>query len=414
MNRLRFLALYNLSVEHKDSKISLLEDRLDSLPNELRWLQWNGFPLESLPEKFLPEKIFVISLRHSQIKWCWKGVQPNFLHLNDLDLSHCLNLRVVPNLSGCKKLQFLRLKGCDILVELRSSVQYLDKLVELDLSNCPNLMRLPATLNSEFLERVDFSNCPKLTLCPEINSSEGVLALLNLEETPLRELPNAVHKVKQGGCLCLCGKHIISFPRISKSLTLFRICHTMITKMDVQDDDDYSSSDLLLPQFDKLELFANSQLVSLSSSIWDMVKHELWVKGSPLIESLPDILSPINDLALVYIENCINMKSFPSGIKHMMLVHTIFLRKTAIKSLPLLPPKLKYLYLGGCKSLQALPSNIGKLNLSQVDIENCPLLDYKLVDKIAADFYTRAMMCSTDEVNTKVNIYIYIISVEHF
>ncbi|CAN1246364.1 Disease resistance protein RUN1 [Linum grandiflorum] len=420
MNRLRFLSLfYYLSEEHKDSKISLLEDRLDSLPNELRWLRWTRFPLESLPEKFLPEKIVHISLRHSQIKCCWKGVQPNLVHLTILDLSYCLNLRAVPNFSGCKELEFLHLKGCKSLVELPSSVQYLDKLVTLDLSDCSNLKRLPASLNSKFLERVDLSNCPKLALCPEINSSEGVLRELDLEETPLRELPSAVHKVKQGGLLRLCGKHITSFPRISKSLAFLRICHTMITKMD-----DCSSSEelLLLPRFDRLELVENSQLVSLPNRIWDMVKLGLWVSGSPLIESLPDILNHqtsvhtiffrgiaikslpssihlLGKLAVLDLAYCESLESIPDNIHELTKLEMLSLVCcTKIQCLPqLLPPELKRIYLDGCKSLQALPSNIGKLNLSRLHIEHCPLLGYKLLDKIAADFYTRAMMCLTVE-----------------
>ncbi|CAN1246359.1 Disease resistance protein RPV1 [Linum grandiflorum] len=419
MNRLRFLSLfYYLSEEHKDSKISLLEDRLDSLPNELRWLRWTRFPLESLPEKFLPEKIVHISLRHSQIKCCWKGVQ-NLVHLTILDLSYCLNLRAVPNFSGCKELEFLHLKGCKSLVELPSSVQYLDKLVTLDLSDCSNLKRLPASLNSKFLERVDLSNCPKLALCPEINSSEGVLRELDLEETPLRELPSAVHKVKQGGLLRLCGKHITSFPRISKSLAFLRICHTMITKMD-----DCSSSEelLLLPRFDRLELVENSQLVSLPNRIWDMVKLGLWVSGSPLIESLPDILNHqtsvhtiffrgiaikslpssihlLGKLAVLDLAYCESLESIPDNIHELTKLEMLSLVCcTKIQCLPqLLPPELKRIYLDGCKSLQALPSNIGKLNLSRLHIEHCPLLGYKLLDKIAADFYTRAMMCLTVE-----------------
>ncbi|CAN0842527.1 Disease resistance protein L6 [Linum grandiflorum] len=53
---------------------------------------------------------------------------------------------------------------------------------------------VPGVLDSKFLALVYLSNCPKLTLCPELNSLEGVLKILDLGETPLRELPSAVHK----------------------------------------------------------------------------------------------------------------------------------------------------------------------------------------------------------------------------
>ncbi|CAN1746454.1 Disease resistance protein RUN1 [Linum perenne] len=431
-----------LSIQREENlvldKLRLVDGRLDTLPNELRVLYWAGFPSKCLPETFDPEKLVMLDLSHSQIEMCWEGVQPKLVHLITLDLSCCLNLRVVPNLSACKKLEVLLLKGCKRLVEMPPHIQYMDKLVALDLSDCSNLIRLPAKLNSKCLEYVLLSNCPKVTLCPEINFSEASLQILDLRETPVRELPSAVHIVKQGGILLLCGKYITSFPRISKGLVFLRLCHTMITKMDVQDDDRSSE---LLPKFDELALVENSELVSLSSNIWDMVKYILLVEGSPLIESLPDISNPVNDLTEVCIINCRNLKSFPSGINHLKSVETIRFVGTAMKSLPssihlldnlrylnlaisdslesipdnlhqlaklellslsdctkiqslpqLLPPNLKFLYLGGCKSLQALPSNIGELNLQILEFDFCPQLDYELADKIAADFHSCALM----------------------
>ncbi|CAN1356417.1 Disease resistance-like protein DSC1 [Linum perenne] len=440
MDSLRLLSIYG-GANLVPDKLRLVDGRLDTLPNELRVLHWIGFPSKCLPAKFDPEKLVKLVLSHSRIERCWEGVQ-NLVHLITLDLSHCLNLRAIPNLSVCKQLENLLLKGCKRLVELPPCVQYLDKLVELDLSDCPNLKRLPPKLNSKFLEYFYMSNCPNVTFCPEINSSEG-LQVLDLEETPVRELPSAIHKVKEGGTLRLCGKHISSFPRISTSLKLFRLCHSMITKMDVRDDD-CSSSELLLPKFDQLELVENYQLVSLSNSIWDVVKYKLEVE-SPLIESLPDISYPINDLTDVQIINCWNLKSFPSGINHLRSVLSILFIGTSIKSLPssihlldnlrhlilfgnfslesipdnihqlaklelldlhictkirylpqLLPPELKDLDLSRCKSLQALPTNIGKLNLRRLEFDNCPQLDYKLADKIAAYFHSRAMMSQLD------------------
>ncbi|CAN1847708.1 Disease resistance protein RUN1 [Linum perenne] len=257
-------------------------------------------------------------------------------------------------------------------------------------------------LNSKFLEYFYMSNCPNVTFCPEINSSEG-LQVLDLEETPVRELPSAIHKVKEGGTLRLCGKHISSFPRISTSLKLFRLCHSMITKMDVRDDD-CSSSELLLPKFDQLELVENSLLLSLSSSIWDMVKYRLKVTGSYLIESLPDISYPINDLTDLdnlrdlHLSFNESLESIPDNIHQLAKLMLLDLNCCIkIRYLPqLLPPELKYLTLSGCKSLQALPSDIGKLNLRSLEFDNCPQLDYKSADKIVADFHSRAMISQLD------------------
>ncbi|CAN1746460.1 Putative disease resistance protein At4g11170 [Linum perenne] len=343
-----------LSIQREENlvldKLRLVDGRLDTLPNELRVLYWAGFPSKCLPETFDPEKLVMLDLSHSQIEMCWEGVQqPKLVHLITLDLSCCLNLRVVPNLSACKKLEVLLLKGCKRLVEMPPHIQYMDKLVALDLSDCSNLIRLPAKLNSKCLEYVLLSNCPKVTLCPEINFSEASLQILDLRETPVRELPSAVHIVKQGGILLLCGKYITSFPRISKGLVFLRLCHTMITKMDVQDDDRSSE---LLPKFDELALVENSEL-----------------------ESIPDNLHQLAKLELLSLSDCTKIQSLPQ----------------------LLPPNLKFLYLGGCKSLQALPSNIGELNLQILEFDFCPQLDYELADKIAADFLPSSVLYSGSE-----------------
>ncbi|CAN1228212.1 Disease resistance-like protein DSC1 [Linum perenne] len=425
MNSLRLLDVF---FPFGAAKIQLPDDGLNMLPNELRWLEWIGFPSKCLPATFCPEKLVVLSLRHSKIESCWRGVQqPKLVHLIALNLSYCLNLTAVPDLSGCKKLELLRLKGCKSLVELPSHVQDLDTLIEVDLSECLNLMHLPAKLNSKCLKYVRLAKCPKVTICPEITNS-GDLEVLDLDGTPVQELPSAIHKVKNGS-LRLCGKYITSFPRISRSLKHFQLSHTTMRALDE-----------LLPKFNQLELVGNSQLVIFPNNIWDMVRKELWVEGSPLIASLPDISSPGYDLTGVYLVNCGNLKSLPSGISNLKCLRVIHYIRTAIESLPSsihlldqlrvlnlsfgeslesipdnihklaklfqlslrgcvkiqslpeLPPNLEVFCVSGCKSLQALPSNTMKLNLPLLRFENCPQLDSKLPDQIVAGFPNCAVM----------------------
>ncbi|CAN1746453.1 Disease resistance-like protein DSC1 [Linum perenne] len=97
---------------------------------------------------------------------------------------------------------------------------------------------------------------------------------------------------------------------------------------------------------------------------------------SDSLESIPDNLHQLAKLELLSLSDCTKIQSLPQ----------------------LLPPNLKFLYLGGCKSLQALPSNIGELNLQILEFDFCPQLDYELADKIAADFHSCALMCPRAEV----------------
>ncbi|CAN1759212.1 Disease resistance-like protein DSC1 [Linum perenne] len=46
---------------------------LNSLPEGLRWLEWDGYPAKSLPSKFRPQHLVQLIIRESPIQRCWKG-----------------------------------------------------------------------------------------------------------------------------------------------------------------------------------------------------------------------------------------------------------------------------------------------------------------------------------------------------
>ncbi|TXG54808.1 hypothetical protein EZV62_020064 [Acer yangbiense] len=50
-----------------------LPDGLDYLPNELRYLHWDCYPLEELPSCFNPVNLVELDLAHSSIKQLWDG-----------------------------------------------------------------------------------------------------------------------------------------------------------------------------------------------------------------------------------------------------------------------------------------------------------------------------------------------------
>ncbi|CAN0890528.1 Disease resistance protein RUN1 [Linum grandiflorum] len=432
MDSLRYMEFVSGKANLGTPKIFLPSGGLDNLPDGLRWLHWDGFPSKSLPTRFRPENLVVLVLRHCQIRRCWEGVQPELANLISLVLSYCTNLIEVPNLSKCQNLELIRLKGCSSLIEVPSHVQHLEKLIELDVSECRNLSRLPDRFDSTCLKILRMPKCPNLTVCPDINS-EVHLDVLDLEDTPFRELPSTIYKVKQGGSLRICGQHITTFPRITKSLKLFRLCHTTMTEIHEKD----CSSEL----FDRLELVGNSQLKTLSQSIWKMVKNKIQIQNNPLIESLPEISANNDELTELYVGTCRNLKSFPSGICNLISLQILRFMRTAITSLPssipemdqlrvlnlsfcesleflpnnisklvklyilflkgcskiqtlpTFPPNLHECELSGCKSLQALPDNTGELlNLSEFTFENCPLLDENLPNQLTADFYNHAAM----------------------
>lgn len=71
MLNLRFLKIYSCN----DKSISgvHLPKGLESLPNELRLLHWENYPLESLPQNFDPRHLVEINMPYGQLQKLWGG-----------------------------------------------------------------------------------------------------------------------------------------------------------------------------------------------------------------------------------------------------------------------------------------------------------------------------------------------------
>lgn len=72
MRKLKFLKLY-LSCG-TNSKI-LLPQGLLSLPDELRYLCWERYPLKTLPTKFHPRNLVELDMSYSHVEKLWEGKQ---------------------------------------------------------------------------------------------------------------------------------------------------------------------------------------------------------------------------------------------------------------------------------------------------------------------------------------------------
>ena len=51
---------------------------LDYLSNELCFMNWEKYPLESLPESFHPNKLVELIMCASSLKQLWKGIKVRF------------------------------------------------------------------------------------------------------------------------------------------------------------------------------------------------------------------------------------------------------------------------------------------------------------------------------------------------
>ncbi|CAN1194192.1 Disease resistance-like protein DSC1 [Linum perenne] len=355
MESLKWLDFYSPKTIGYENKVQLSDGgELNYLPNELRGLNWDHFPFNSLPVGFSPRKLVYLAITHSPIHKCWeRAQQPKLEYLVLLCLSNCENLTTIPNLSGCSNLEYLLLRQCKNLIELPSDIQFLEKLETLEATNCQSLKSIPPKLNSNFLKLLLLSNCPKLTFCPEVNNSAKLQAL-DLDGTPINNLPNSIYNVRNGGHITLYGPTITDFPKISRKLELLRLRQTAIREIKIDDS-----------KFSRFHLIENALLTALPTNIWDMVSDELVVQDCPLIGSFPVISNPAShSLTTLRVKNCKRVTEFPSCICKLSCLEVVVFVGTGIRSEPTCIKELRrlpYLDLSYNASMESIPSTINEL-----------------------------------------------------
>ncbi|KAH9783011.1 Disease resistance-like protein DSC1 [Citrus sinensis] len=173
MSNLRLLKFYmpeHDGVPITSSKVHL-DQGLEYLPEELRYLHWHEYPLKTLPFDFEPENLTELSLPYSKVEQSWGGkrvcqLPSSVADTNDLE-GLSLYLRNYA-LNGClSSLEYLDLSGNDF-ESLPASIKQLSRLRKLHLCYCDKLQSIPELPLS--LKWLDASNCERLQTFPEISS----------------------------------------------------------------------------------------------------------------------------------------------------------------------------------------------------------------------------------------------------
>ncbi|KAG4123285.1 hypothetical protein ERO13_D11G317100v2 [Gossypium hirsutum] len=178
----------NLSVDTflKMKKLRLLKvlclsncDDLKYLSNELRLLDWTGYPLRYLPSSFQPGNLVALLLPYSHIQQLWKGNRHLF-NLKIMNLKGSQNLIKTPDFTTATNLEILILEGCTKLVDVHLSIGVLKSLKLLNLRDCKSLRTLPTKIGMESLEALILSGCSSLVRFPEIDGKMERLKTLDL------------------------------------------------------------------------------------------------------------------------------------------------------------------------------------------------------------------------------------------
>ncbi|KAE8725110.1 Detected protein of unknown function [Hibiscus syriacus] len=216
----------NVNAISKMKKLRLLKvlclsncDELKYLPNELRLLDWMGYPLRFLPPSFQPDNLVALLLPNSRIEQLWKGNTPLY-KLKVLNLKGSENLIKTPDFKTAPNLEILILEGCTRIVDVHPSVGVLSRLKLLNLRICTSLRNLPTKIGIESLETLilkdcrnlisiprsiggckclktlDLSGCYKVENLPENLQQVELLEELDLSETAIAKPPSFIFQLK--------------------------------------------------------------------------------------------------------------------------------------------------------------------------------------------------------------------------
>ncbi|KAI5422427.1 disease resistance protein RPV1 [Lathyrus oleraceus] len=221
MNKLQYLDIYSKGYYYAFLQFPrnlYLPQGLESLPNELKYLRWAYYPLESLPSKFTAENLVVLNLQCSQVKKLWHE-EKDAVNLKELVLSLSSNLVELPDLSRAKNLATIDLRACVRLTSIHPSVFSLNKLEKLDLGGCFSLTSLKSNIHLSSLRYLSLAGCIALE---EFSVTSKEMVYLNLEFTGIRKLPSSIGVQKKLEKLLLSHSYIENLPKSIRHLSMLR------------------------------------------------------------------------------------------------------------------------------------------------------------------------------------------------
>ncbi|BFG42474.1 hypothetical protein CerSpe_287490 [Prunus speciosa] len=398
------------------------------LPHSLRYLEWQKYPLKSLPSKFSTQNLVVLEMPFSEVgSQLWTEDQSP-VNLKWICLSECRHLTEVPNLSRSLKIEHIDLWGCDSLVEIPLYFQHLGKLTYLDLGGCTNLKNLPEMpCNLEVLLLSDTA----IEELPSSVWSHNKISRLDITYCrDLKSLPSNSCKLKLSGSLSLNG---------CKSLCEFWELPTNTRVLDLSETLFLSSRNLVslptniwkLKSLESLDLSCCSKFQNFPEISEAMEHLEFLNLSGTAVKELPPSIGNLVALRKLALGDCNNLEVVPDDLFCLTSLQELDLSSTKIKSisasikqaaqlsrlclrdcrslesLPELPPLLQCLEAEGCTSLKTVSSSttaitqgweeyIFSRGLREEHIfSDCPKLDENARSNIMADAQLRILRMAT-------------------
>ncbi|PPD66866.1 hypothetical protein GOBAR_DD36259 [Gossypium barbadense] len=338
---------------------------LKYLSNELRLLDWIGYPLGYLPSSFQPDNLVALLLPYSHIQQLWKGNKPLF-NLKIMNIRGSQNLIKTPDFTTASNLEVLILEGCTKLVDVHPSIRVLKSLKLLNLRDCKSVRTLPTKIGiMESLETLILSGCSSLVRFPEIDGKMERLKTLDLSSC------YRVENLSENLCKGPSYKLLPNLP------SLFKVIQGRRTNPMAR----------MLPLLSGLSSLRELKLRDcnlcegdISPDISGLSCLEILDLSGNNFISIPASLTRLSKLAYLILSNC-NLCTFGetdthsdiSGLSSLSYLNLSGKNFISIPASLTRLSKLKLLELSGCKMLKSLPE-LPK-SIGSVTIDDCSSLE---------------------------------------
>ncbi|XP_027153974.1 disease resistance protein TAO1 [Coffea eugenioides] len=359
-----------------------LEGNFEILPAELKWLQWKGCPLESLPSALCSRDVAILDISQSSIVQLWGHSFMGHWQRNKMtkklfvvNASNCYHLKEIPDLSGfC--LEKLILEHCKGLVKIHHSLGDMGTLTYLNLKECENLLELPSDISGlRNLEKLILSGCINLRELPEDLSGLRSLKELLLDRTPIMKLPDTIFRLKNLEVFNLAGCYCLDLlPHSIGNLNSLRELILSGTALQKLPDSIGNLSNLEL-----LNLRMCKSLSSISNSIGNLTSLVELCLDRSSIKELPASIGSISHLKFLMLGHCRSLSKLPDSIGRLSSLVSLQLEGTQLKEIPDQVGalnNLEQLNLGSIELLDSIPGSIGgMLSLRDVELDNLSIAE---------------------------------------
>ncbi|MED6141247.1 hypothetical protein PIB30_101342 [Stylosanthes scabra] len=306
------------------------------LPDSLRYIQWDGYPLKSLPSICWPNKLVEISMPYSNVEKLWDGAQ-NLPSLEIIDLRGSKRLIECPNFSATPNLKEVWLNYCESLPHVHPSIFYLEKLEFLAVYGCKELTSLCSSNFSPSLHTVVAYDCPNLQEFSIPILADHSEIHLHLRSTALKTIPSSIFHLKD-------LQHF-SFP-ISESLMDLPLNFAFQITLSDPIEHKYDTSSTLHRV--------------LPSPVFQSVVRLVFDNCCSLTE-IPDSISLLSSLQHLNIHSCTNVITLPESLKCLPQLEVLNIFQChMLELIPVLPPSLKRLRVWDCDLLKTVLSTISE------------------------------------------------------